>query len=142
MTDGGASSAPVSIATQKRRVRPRQQAFSGGFGGFAPVVAMAYDERMLLHEEGSEDDPRSAAPRTLQLPGVRLPPRPAHLHPERPDRLRAIAQQLVATGLFQRCMRVPARAVTEEELIGVHAPTYVEALQGLGDLVDVSNAPA
>lgn len=99
--DAPAASAAGTIVTQKRR-RPALSARGGALGGFAPLVAIAYDERMLLHEEGSSD-PRSGGRARAVVPGVVLPRLPANLHPERPDRLRAIAQHLVATGLFQRC---------------------------------------
>lgn len=159
---------PGTIVDQKKRR-------GGGVGGFAPVVAVVYDERMLLHEEGSAEPPRRFA---TAVPGVQLPPHPASLHPERPDRLRSIAQHLAATGLFQRCRcdgkwgrvgdecrilqpstaahsipgptlllplcprRVPARAVLDSELAGVHAPDYIAEIATLPASVDVRRGDA
>jgi hypothetical protein len=101
--------------------------------GFAPVTAIVYDERMLVHEEIT----RSGSNRGLAaaLPGVQLPPAPPGLHPERPDRLRAIATHLVAAGLFSRCVRVPAREVTREELCGVHTAEFLDTVDDLPQAV-------
>ena len=101
--------------------------------GFAPVTAIVYDERMLVHEEIT----RSGSNRGLAaaLPGVQLPPAPPGLHPERPDRLRAIATHLVAAGLFSRCVRVPAREVTRAELCGVHKAEFLDTVDDLPQAV-------
>lgn len=109
----------LPIAAQKRR---------GGMGGFAPVVALAYDERMLLHEEGSADGGGGGRRLTSSVPGVRLPPQPLSLHPERPDRLRAIAQHLVVTGLFQRCRCGRAASALPQSPAGVGCEAYLTPL--------------
>ncbi|KAG8379373.1 hypothetical protein BUALT_Bualt07G0081800 [Buddleja alternifolia] len=60
------------------------------------TTAIGFDERMLLHEE------------------VEMKARP---HPERPNRLRAIAASLAAAGIFPgRCCSISAREITREEL--------------------------
>jgi hypothetical protein len=100
--------------------------------GFAPVTAIVYDERMLLHEEMSRPEGRGRSNGLASiLPDVELPPSPAGLHPERPDRLRAIAMHLVAAGLFNRCVRVPAREVTRAELRGVHHDSFLDKVDAL-----------
>jgi hypothetical protein len=97
-----------------------------------PRVALGYDSFMLLHEE-------AARPRLqLHLPGVSLPRAPAIPHPERPDRLRAVAQHLVACGLWQRCARVPTRCCSRAELAGVHTAAYLDQLEGLEGLLKAS----
>ncbi|KAL3639341.1 Histone deacetylase 15 [Castilleja foliolosa] len=72
-------------------------------------TAIGYDERMLLHEEA-----------------VKKP----HPHPERPDRLRAIAASLSAAGIFPgRCYPIPAREITQEELLKIHSLENIEAVE-------------
>ena len=48
-----------------------------------PPCVVAFDERMLLHEEQPDPERPNKPP-----------------HPERPDRLRAILARLQATGIF------------------------------------------
>ncbi|KAL8478765.1 hypothetical protein ACS0TY_030590 [Phlomoides rotata] len=73
------------------------------------LTAVGFDERMLLHEE------------------VMLKPHP---HPERPDRLRAIAASFAAAGIFPgRCHPIPAREITQEELLKVHSLENIEAVE-------------
>jgi len=52
-----------------------------------------------------------------------------HGHPERPDRLRAIAQKLETTGLIQRCRRIDVQRIDPEFLTRAHDPNYLERLQ-------------
>ncbi|KAL6552565.1 Histone deacetylase 15 [Orobanche hederae] len=73
------------------------------------LTAIGYDERMLLHEEA----------------GLKSNP-----HPERPDRLRAIAASLSAAGIFPgRSFPFPAREITQEELLMVHSLENIEAVE-------------
>ncbi|GER32892.1 histone deacetylase 15 [Striga asiatica] len=73
------------------------------------LTAIGYDDRMLLHEE------------------VELK---SHPHPERPDRLRAISASLAAAGIFPgKCYPIPAREITEEELLMVHSLENVRAVE-------------
>ncbi|KAK4409587.1 Histone deacetylase 15 [Sesamum angolense] len=61
------------------------------------ATAIGFDERMLLHEEVVMK---------------------SHPHPERPDRIRAIAASLAAAGIFPgRCYPISAREITREELL-------------------------
>ena len=46
-------------------------------------------------------------------------------HPERPDRVTAILDRLRADGLFERCVPLPSRAITDAELLRVHTPAYL-----------------
>ncbi|XP_073296704.1 histone deacetylase 15-like isoform X3 [Primulina huaijiensis] len=72
-------------------------------------TAIGFDERMLLHEE------------------VEAKTRP---HSERPDRLRAIAASLAATGIFPgRCSPILAREITREELQMVHSLKNIDAVE-------------
>ncbi|KAI3463770.1 hypothetical protein Pfo_020433 [Paulownia fortunei] len=72
-------------------------------------TAIGFDERMLLHEEVVMK---------------------SHPHPERPDRLRAIAASLAAAGIFPgRCYPISAREITREELLMVHSLENIEAVE-------------
>ncbi|CAL5091293.1 unnamed protein product [Urochloa decumbens] len=72
-------------------------------------TAIGFDERMLLHSE------------------LEVKPNP---HPERPDRLRAIAASLAAAGIFpSKCALVPPREITKEELLLVHTPDHIESVE-------------
>ncbi|XP_048329333.2 histone deacetylase 15 [Ziziphus jujuba] len=73
------------------------------------TTAIGFDERMLLH---SEVEMKS------------------HPHPERPDRLRAIAASLATAGIFPgKCFPITAREITKEELQMVHSSEHVEAVE-------------
>ena len=69
----------------------------------AVTTGLVYDERFLAH-------------------------RAPYDHPEHPGRLRAIQARLEADGLAGRCVRVPAREATREELERIHTPAYVSAI--------------
>ena len=72
-------------------------------------TAVGFDERMLLH---SEVEMKS------------------HPHPERPDRLRAIAASLATAGIFPgKCYPILAREITREELQMVHSLEHVETVE-------------
>lgn len=45
-------------------------------------------------------------------------------HPERPERVEAVAQRLRASGILEQS--IPARDATDDELERVHAPAYIE----------------
>ncbi|XP_061362153.1 histone deacetylase 15 isoform X3 [Gastrolobium bilobum] len=76
-------------------------------------TAIGFDERMLLHAE------------------VEMK---SHLHPERPDRLQAIAASLARAGIFPgRCYSISAREITEEELISVHSWEHIESVEVTSD---------
>jgi acetoin utilization deacetylase AcuC-like enzyme len=49
-------------------------------------------------------------------------------HPERPARAEAVRDALTAAGLPARGTHVATRAATDEELVRVHAPGYLDAL--------------
>ncbi|KAL3529320.1 hypothetical protein ACH5RR_008642, partial [Cinchona calisaya] len=70
---------------------------------------VGFDERMLLHAE------------------VEMK---SHPHPERPDRLRAIAASLATAGIFPgRCYPILAREITQEELLMIHSTENVETVE-------------
>ncbi|KAJ9174078.1 hypothetical protein P3X46_017148 [Hevea brasiliensis] len=72
-------------------------------------TAVGFDERMLLHSE-------------IEMK--------SHPHPERPDRLRAIAASLATAGIFPgRCYPIPAREITQQELQMVHSLEHVQAVE-------------
>ena len=58
-----------------------------------------WDERMLFHKEVGND---------------------IGMHPERPDRIRAIYGHLIGSGLLRRCRRLPCREVRCREVRDVH----------------------
>jgi len=49
-------------------------------------------------------------------------------HPEHPGRLEAIWHCLEEEGLAQRCLRVPAREATRDELARVHTELHIDAI--------------
>ncbi|KAI3767027.1 hypothetical protein L2E82_17108 [Cichorium intybus] len=72
-------------------------------------TAVGFDDRMLLHSEVE----RKSLP-----------------HPERPDRLRAIAASLATAGIFPgRCQPISAREITREELLMVHSHENIESVE-------------
>ncbi|CAI0473837.1 unnamed protein product [Linum tenue] len=71
-------------------------------------TAVGFDERMLLHSE-------------IEMK--------SHPHPERPDRLRAIAASLATAGIFPgRCQAIAAREITREELERVHSVEHIQTV--------------
>jgi acetoin utilization deacetylase AcuC-like enzyme len=66
-------------------------------------TGLVFDERFLRH----------AAP---------------YAHPENPRRLEAIQSRLEREGLFARCVPVPARPASREELRRVHTAAHLEAI--------------
>ena len=47
-------------------------------------------------------------------------------HPECPERLHAINDQLIASGILDHLLHYSAEAATKQQLLSVHAPDYVE----------------
>ena len=54
-------------------------------------------------------------------------------HPEHPGRLAAIWSRLERDGLAARCERVAARESSDEELIAIHSPALVRAVDATAD---------
>ncbi|XP_057416013.1 histone deacetylase 15 isoform X2 [Lotus japonicus] len=78
-------------------------------------TAIGFDERMLLHEEADKK---------------------SHPHPERPDRLRAIAASLARAGIFPgRCYPIPAREITRKELTTVHSLEHIDSVEVTSSLL-------
>jgi len=137
-TAGPVATRPSGVRALRRRwrsaVQARQAAARRAFaaarlpllaGLSAPcpaAVSVAYDARMLLHEEVTR-------PRRPLLPGVPAPPRVPHV--ERGDRLACVAQHLVATGLFQRCARVPSRRARVDEVLLCHSDAHLARVDSL-----------
>jgi acetoin utilization deacetylase AcuC-like enzyme len=79
----------------------------GSSGAPFPGTAVVYDARMLAHAKEERES----------------------VHPERPDRLRAIRQHLEACGLWQRCEVMAAREATAAELELVHTPAHCRTVK-------------
>ncbi|KAI8463818.1 MAG: hypothetical protein J3K34DRAFT_388866, partial [Monoraphidium minutum] len=54
-------------------------------------------------------------------------------HPERPDRLRAVAARLAASGVAARCRRVAARPARDAEILAVHTAEHLTRLRAAAD---------
>lgn len=52
----------------------------------------------------------------------------APLHPERPDRLRAIVCKLENQKLIERCAIVPAVAASDEEINWCHSEEHIQVI--------------
>ncbi|XP_031288190.1 histone deacetylase 15 [Pistacia vera] len=90
-------------------VKEKYKELRSGVSVSSSCTAIGFDERMLLH---SEVEMKS------------------HPHPERADRLRAIAASLATAGIFPgRCYPIPAREITREELKMVHSMEQIEAVE-------------
>src|SRR2546427_11202638 len=53
-------------------------------------------------------------------------------HPERPERLAAIEDQLIASGIGQHLERYDGPLATDEQLARVHPLEYVKAIREVG----------
>jgi len=71
-------------------------------------IALVWDERMELHEEGK------------LLP-----------HPERPDRVRAVMSRILASNLAERCTRVECPEASLEALQAVHSGELINFVRAL-----------
>ncbi|XP_039042894.1 histone deacetylase 15-like isoform X2 [Hibiscus syriacus] len=91
-----AFSTAVELIQVESEARVRDKDFWSEASASNCSTAVGFDERMLLHSE-------------IEMK--------SHPHPERPDRLRAIAASLAAAGIFPgKCCSIPAREITLEEL--------------------------
>jgi acetoin utilization deacetylase AcuC-like enzyme len=80
-------------------------------------AALVYDERCLLHDNGS----MLLEPRAQEWLSV--------AHAESPERLSRTMQVLERSGATARLHRLPARAAEEGDLLLVHTPTHVSAIR-------------
>jgi acetoin utilization deacetylase AcuC-like enzyme len=55
--------------------------------------------------------------------------RPRGFHPERPERLTAIREELERRSLWSRCEILEPREATDEELLAVHTPGHLERVR-------------
>ncbi len=143
LADAGCAGCAAAMCAPAAAAPPAcGHAAAGAVGGRVrpqpPVVALAFDSRMLLHEQAPP--PRREPSATLA--GVELPREPPSQHPERPDRLRAIAQHLSAQGLLQHCLRLPVRPATRPQLATVHEGPYLDRVDGLPERVAQQGAHA
>mmetsp|Transcript_12437 Transcript_12437/g.30616 ORF Transcript_12437/g.30616 Transcript_12437/m.30616 type:complete len:653 (-) Transcript_12437:237-2195(-) len=74
-------------------------------------TGLVYDERMCEHFPLTDDT-----------------------HPESPMRIKAIYNMLVERKLAQRCIRVPSREATKEEICSVHNESYRQVVQAIGKI--------
>jgi hypothetical protein len=93
-----------TIASTTALHRPRLQGDA--------LTVIAWDERMELHEEAGAS---------------------ASMHPERPDRVRAVMARLQAAELAGRCRRLPAREATAEEIQACHIPELLARVDLLSE---------
>eukprot|EP00899_Mesostigma_viride_P002664 jgi/Mesvir1/12399/Mv00570-RA.1 len=71
-------------------------------------VGLVYDARMMAHQDPDDED-----------------------HPERPERIQRIFNELESLGLAQRCERIPAREVTDDEMKTVHSRPHIELVRNI-----------
>ncbi|XP_074063017.1 protein deacetylase HDAC6 isoform X2 [Macrotis lagotis] len=55
-------------------------------------------------------------------------------HPERPERIAQITQRLADLGLTPRCLSLPARSATDQELLSCHSKKYVDRVRATSGL--------
>lgn len=112
-------------------LKPVSQSFIQGFGSFTPVCALAYNGDMCEHFSPEDDENRFCADISF----------PSTTHPERPDRIRAIAAHLITQGLFQRCWRIPIRKAKRSELLLTHSEILYETIKQTSKGNDGDNMP-
>ena len=88
--------------------RPAEVATPAKGGQRSSAVGLVYDARMMRHEYYD------------QVEG----------HPEQPARISRIYERLVSEGLEARCVRLPARRSTDEELQSVHTAAHIADMRG------------
>jgi acetoin utilization deacetylase AcuC-like enzyme len=102
-----------------------------------PTVGLAFHRDCLEHASPvpypitsasvAEEEEEERAER--ELSGRSRRPRAApETAPERPDRLLAAAQYLVAMGLWQACVRLPTVEATDEQLLSAVSRPHLQAL--------------
>ncbi|CAI5483470.1 unnamed protein product [Closterium sp. Yama58-4] len=102
-----ASATAAAAAAAAAAVSAESGAAVEGAAAGAWRVGVAYDERMMAHQDPEMD------------------------HPEQPARIHRIFSYLQSTGLAQRCIRVPAREATDEELQSVHTRDHVAFIRAV-----------
>lgn len=80
---------------------------------FGKRTGLVFDEAMLRH--------RDMADKKFK-------------HPEKPQRIARIFKELRKSGLVDRCVHVPSRRATTEELQAVHSEDLIEQIDGLASL--------
>jgi len=79
-------------------------------------TGLVYDARMCQHHSLTDD-----------------------AHPESPLRIKAIYNMLVEKRLAERCVTVPSREATQEEICSVHSETYRQLVQALDKVPEKSS---
>ncbi len=72
------------------------------------MSGIIYDERMCLHERLG--------------------------HPEKPDRIKAIYNKIKDSGLLSKCVPIPIREATIDELRSVHNNDYIDKISTVSDM--------
>jgi acetoin utilization deacetylase AcuC-like enzyme len=66
-------------------------------------------------------------------------------HPERPERLTALAAALDQSGVIERCSRIEAESALDEDLLRVHTPGYLHRLRAAcadqQPMIDTADCP-
>lgn len=110
----GAFGSPGSKKSRRKRIRRRRRSSSGSASGVMglkvigigdKVAGYAYDSQLMDHK-----DPRGQ-------------------HPECPGRLKKIVTTLKDAGLLSKCLRVPCRNASKQELQSVHTATYISKMR-------------
>mmetsp|Transcript_135003 Transcript_135003/g.431315 ORF Transcript_135003/g.431315 Transcript_135003/m.431315 type:complete len:835 (-) Transcript_135003:123-2627(-) len=104
----GGSKAPCDGAVAPSPSQPAGAVASDGAG-----VGLVYDERMTKHYNLLDDG-----------------------HPERPARIVRIFESLEEAGLADRCVRIPCRAATREELLLKHTEKHVDTMLNIETLTE------
>jgi histone deacetylase 6 len=103
------------------------------------LLTTAYDSQLrqlvVTPQSASSEAPPPADPATALLGLVYDTRMTRHRgqpsHPERPDRIRAIAKRLVDQDLLKHCIRIPCRPVTEAEKLLAHDVKLNEQIAAL-----------
>ncbi len=62
-----------------------------------------------------------------------------YMHPEQPDRLLAIDQAIAQSNISQSLINVSPRSAQENELCGIHSPSYIERIEKAGNIARDQN---
>jgi acetoin utilization deacetylase AcuC-like enzyme len=117
---------------------------AGALGARPLPVSLGYAHAMLLHDtplaypdERTPEEAAAAAEAAAEeaaLAGaghIPSPPPYPEIHPERPDRLRAAAGYLVATGLWGQFHRAESRRATDEEVALACEPAHLDEVRAV-----------
>ncbi|XP_054821855.1 histone deacetylase 15 isoform X2 [Prosopis cineraria] len=111
----GFFASPYAEDSNLTEAKPKMKEVGTQDVALSPTTAIGFDERMLLHAE-------------VQMK--------SHPHPERPDRLKAIAASFATAGIFPgRCYPISAREISLEELQLVHSLEHIESVEVTSQMI-------